>query len=353
MPSPNPQDMSPEEMMLFALSQVVQPSQLTPQAFLAAAVTLFVATAAFVAIRLWSNFKHIKIHVDDYLCVVALICLFWNAATFYVLISVLNKDPKDVTINWINTLAYSQATAHCIRQSSPPLFLYIRTFGVERWLRRTCHFLAIMGFVGFISTATYTSVECSPQRHEETPLFLFSCITAVTNGCIARASVSMAMDVPMFVLPIPVIWKLHMPLRRKIGLAMVFVVGIFAIAASALGLYFQKAQTGGSSSNFANALLVTVLESAIVIIVSCTPAIHLLWTREAGAVRARLGLSRLSTKNTGSRQEDFGSHSSGHRPKNHSGSIQVTTNHYIELGDMPNDPEPRSTAHVSAPHRYR
>jgi hypothetical protein len=57
--------MTPEEMMLFAVSQVVQPSKLTPQAFLAAAVTLFVATAAFVAIRLWSNFKHIKIQMDD------------------------------------------------------------------------------------------------------------------------------------------------------------------------------------------------------------------------------------------------------------------------------------------------
>lgn len=119
--------------------------------------------------------------------------------------------------------------------------------------------LVVVGILGGLATLLYAGISCSPDlpQHVVAPPFLFSCVTALTDATIARGSLSLAMDVIMFVLPIPVITRLNMPLRRKIGLVFVFMTGLLAIAASALGLYFQKAQTGGTSSNFANALLVT------------------------------------------------------------------------------------------------
>lgn len=110
----------------------------------------------------------------------------------------------------------------------PLLFLYIRTFGVVKWLRYTCIVLVVLGGLGFVSTATYASVTCSPQLHSDEfpPIAFFKCIEGITNACIARASFSLTMDVFMFFLPLPVIKGLNMPFRRKAGLALVFMAGL-------------------------------------------------------------------------------------------------------------------------------
>jgi hypothetical protein len=110
----------------------------------------------------------------------------------------------------------------------PLLFLYIRTFSIIKWLRYTCITLVVVGGLGFVSTATYASVTCSPQihGHEFPPVFFGGCIMGITNACLARASVSLTMDLVMFFLPLPVIKNLKLPFRRKAGLALVFMAGL-------------------------------------------------------------------------------------------------------------------------------
>ncbi|RYP86359.1 hypothetical protein DL769_000743 [Monosporascus sp. CRB-8-3] len=211
----------------------------------------------------------------------------------------------------------------------PLLLLFIRTFGIEKWLRWTCKFLIIFGMLGFLATAT--------------------CITAVTHGAISRGSLSLTMDLIMFALPLPVIKKLHLPFRRKIGLALVFMTGLLAIVASAMGLYFQTAQSEGTSSNFANALLVTVIESCIVILVGCAPALHLFWTKQAASLRIRLGLTRLSTTPTKARSGNS-ARTIKHKQEggsSGSGPIQVTTHRYIELRESPSSGKPAYEASAS------
>ncbi|RYP46630.1 hypothetical protein DL768_007194 [Monosporascus sp. mg162] len=153
------------------------------------------------------------------------------------------------------------------------------------------------------------------------------------------------MDLIMFALPLPVIKKLQLPFRRKIGLALVFMTGLLAIAASAMGLYFQTAQSEGTSSNFANALLVTVIESCIVVLVSCTPSLHLFWTKQAASLRIRLGLSRLSTTPTGARSGDS-ARAIKHKQEG-AGPIQVTTHRYIELRESQSSGKPPYEASAS------
>ncbi|CAL5871548.1 uncharacterized protein PFLUO_LOCUS5801 [Penicillium psychrofluorescens] len=119
-----------------------------------------------------------------------------------------------------------------------------------------------------------------------------------------------------------------MPLRRKMGLAFAFATGLLAIAASTLGLYFQAAQSQESSTNFANALLVTVIESAVVIMVSCTPAIHLFWTKHASFLRSRLGFGMLASSHTKSKLSES---NLGGTITSNTDRIQVRTHQYVEL----------------------
>lgn len=104
----------------------------------------------------------------------------------------------------------------------PLLFLLMRTFGARKWLHWSCLALIISGTLGGLVTLLFASISCSPGLHQPTPPFLFSCVTALTNATIARGSISLAEDVIIFVLPMPIIVSLKMPLRRKIGLGVAF-----------------------------------------------------------------------------------------------------------------------------------
>ncbi|KAI9650215.1 hypothetical protein NHQ30_000228 [Ciborinia camelliae] len=108
----------------------------------------------------------------------------------------------------------------------PLLFMLMRIFGVKRWFHWTCLFLIISGTLGGVITLLFASISCSPDLHKSTPLFLVSCVTDLTNATIARGSLSLAVDVITFIIPIPVIVNLKMPLRRKIGLGIAFATGL-------------------------------------------------------------------------------------------------------------------------------
>ncbi|KAJ5947823.1 hypothetical protein N7466_000838 [Penicillium verhagenii] len=315
------------------IALIIQPSALRPQVFVGVATGLCTLTASIIALRLWTNYNHLrKFQIDDYLIVLALLFLIWNVITFSLLMYVLNSNPDDVTITHLTRLvAIGIASGNCAIYSAklPLLFMLKRTFGIKKWLRWSCLTLIIFGTLGGVITLLYAGISCSPDLHKPTTPFLFSCVAALTDATIARGSISLAVDVVTFVLPIPIIVNLKMPLRRKIGLGFAFATGLLAIASSALGLYFQTAQSTESSTNFANALLFTVIESAVVVMVSCTPAVHLFWTKHAGPLRSRLGLLASSHK---SRLSESQSHLEETATAN-SGRIRVLTHQYVELGD--------------------
>jgi hypothetical protein len=51
------------------------------------------------------------------------------------------------------------------------------------------------------------------------------CNHLATPGLV-QAGMNIAVDVAIIILPLPVIYKLHMPLEKKIGLAVVFATGL-------------------------------------------------------------------------------------------------------------------------------
>jgi hypothetical protein len=162
----------------------------------------------------------------------------------------LNSNPNDITIEhltrvrlrlscnrqFVKLLAniFSQLVAVGIASGNgaiysaklPLLFMLIRTFGIKNWLRWSCIFLIVFGTLGGLATLLYAGISCSPDLHEPTPPFLFSCVAALTDATIARGSISLAIDVAVFIIPIPVIVNLKMPLRRKIGVAFAFGTGL-------------------------------------------------------------------------------------------------------------------------------
>ena len=107
------------------------------------------------------------------------------------------------------------------------LLLYYRLFGRHQWMRR----LVYLG-IGFIFAA-YTA---------QTILYGYLCLPRPRQSWLEAAlsprchesfvvvgyfggSFSLASDLYLLLLPLPAVWQLHLPLRKKLGIAGIFMTG--------------------------------------------------------------------------------------------------------------------------------
>ena len=128
------------------------------------------------------------------------------------------------------TLIIQSGYGPCIWFIKLSLFvLYLEVFGVLRWLR-------IMSFVGMLITglfyfATMVSfiIMCSPKNgHSQ-----FAYLTALASPECAKSeplsitigAVNVVSDMYLVILPLPAVWSLQLPLRRKIGVSAMFLTG--------------------------------------------------------------------------------------------------------------------------------
>lgn len=117
------------------------------------------------------------------------------------------------------------------------LTLYLRIFGASLlWMRVTC-MVGIALLLGYhISFATAFGVMCAPNPkagYSQVALL----VVFVSDQCIRTRVLVLLMgignsliDLILLVLPLPVIWKLHMPLRRKLKTSVVFLTGISCVS---------------------------------------------------------------------------------------------------------------------------
>ncbi|KAF2683814.1 hypothetical protein K458DRAFT_42700 [Lentithecium fluviatile CBS 122367] len=320
------------------MEAITIPTIIPPYNYIASQITMCTVTLGFISIRLGANYSHSKkLLADDYFCIVALLFVASYSATSSMMNWAFNSDPRDVGIVYITRLAAAcifTATSAMYFAKLPLLILFLRTFGIKKWLRYTCYFLVSFTAVGFLASAMYTGIQCSPEVYEPGVPFLFQCVSATFYTTVSRNSLSLAVDVVIFILPLPIILKLKMALHKKIGIALVFLTGTFAIAAGVVSLYFQSSQIRSTSSNITNAMLTTVLECCIIIIVSCATALHLFWRNHLRktSLFTRFGFGSLAsvTRSKRSRTDDTTPLSDRSKDPR---AIRVTTDQYFELRD--------------------
>ncbi|CAG9998331.1 unnamed protein product [Clonostachys byssicola] len=277
--------------------------------FLAVGCTLVVLSALFVAVRVWSDFRFAnKLFVDDYFAVAAIILLAACFAMFHTSL-IAYSDPLQMMTKMREISQYGVAVAFLSGFSmffakAPVLLLLMRIFGVEKWLRWTCVVTLVVLFIATVAGDAYNAHKCNPPAVPPME-FILSCADASALVGVILGPIGLAADIVIFILPIPVIVKLHMPLARKIGLGLVFLSGIFAITASAVALYYKFQSRSGTATDIGLGMTLTTIESTMVIIAGCAPALRAFWggfiieTRLYGKLSSFLS-SRSRTRTGGS-----------------------------------------------------
>jgi hypothetical protein len=109
---------------------------------------------------------------------------------------------------------------------APILFLFVKIFGVRRWLRYACYatlsISALTWILALIPTLTRCPVNDSSFGLSDLPVCIFgSSLSGIISSCMA-----IAVDITIFFLPIGPILALKLPLSRRLGVILVFCLGI-------------------------------------------------------------------------------------------------------------------------------
>ncbi|KAI9777367.1 MAG: hypothetical protein M1816_004736 [Peltula sp. TS41687] len=108
------------------------------------------------------------------------------------------------------------------------LFLYIRIFGGSSRLV----LYSAWALFGLLTISTICLIflaifACNPVASYWHPDMHGKCLNSITIGIIS-IGVSIVTDILIFILPLRQIWKLHLPVRQKIGVIGVLATGLLA-----------------------------------------------------------------------------------------------------------------------------
>ncbi|KAH8197083.1 hypothetical protein TruAng_008753 [Truncatella angustata] len=162
------------------------------------------------------------------------------------------------------------------------LFFYLRIFPgkqVKRVLWGTVIFNAVFGLFFVVLTI----FQCQPVsfywtkwdgEHEG------KCLS-INNIAWANAAVSIALDFWMLAIPLSQLRSLHMHWKKKIGVALMFIVGAFVTVVSILRLQslVEFGDTQNPSWDYKGVSIWSVVEINVGIICTCMPSLRLLLVR--------------------------------------------------------------------------
>ncbi|KAA6414778.1 MAG: hypothetical protein FRX48_01528 [Lasallia pustulata] len=265
----------------------VHPASINQEVLIISAICLALMML-FVTVRVCSKMRHTSTFGwDDYASIFA---MFGSIGYTSVFIATLRQYPRvvgphqwDIPIIAI-TSSYAQRVEIlaifynplCLAAKLSLYLLYLRIFNPS--VRTT--YLVYIGitFTAVFHTASLLNnvISCTPRGGHtflEAVANPKCTVSAITVG-IVRAAINALIDFFMLYIPMPVVWTLQLPMRRKIGVCAIFMTGLLACTAGILSLYYrvQYKRTGDRFYNQALMLLMAVVEINIGIMCGCMPA---------------------------------------------------------------------------------
>ncbi|PTB68949.1 hypothetical protein BBK36DRAFT_2315 [Trichoderma citrinoviride] len=250
-------------------------------AIIAVTVVMLTISTIFLAVRVFTNFP--KYNSADYF---AFIGFLLNIVYTGVLLSVTeySRHQWNVPVCWY-TASYMKILFAQGVMLGPVIFflktaiwlLYLQIFSAHRTIR-------IIVYVGIVVTAlTYwTTVPLELAYGCPTPGTTWTDL--LTDGKPAKliyygpvqGSLAVIIDICIFVLPLPVLWKLNMTLRKRIALCAVFFTALLGVISSVVALRARVKLFGTSDLTWLESQLFIciIVENNIALIVCCVPSFN-------------------------------------------------------------------------------
>ncbi|KJR90040.1 uncharacterized protein SPSK_06295 [Sporothrix schenckii 1099-18] len=154
------------------------------------------------------------------------------------------------------------------------VLMYRRIF-VGTWLQRANLAALVFLTAWGIALVSFLSMLCLPIQLLWDPTVKGHCIDFVP-AFFAPAVINLITDLTVFILPLPAIRQLQLPLRQKIILAFILCLGLFTCIISIVRLSTLDAAATSSDTTWDNtgAALWSYLELTVAIIAACLPTLR-------------------------------------------------------------------------------
>jgi hypothetical protein len=167
------------------------------------------------------------------------------------------------------------------------LLLYLRLFNIVRWFRFSCWTLLVA--VGMYCTASIlvTIFQCRPMIRAFDKGTPGTCIDTA-KFWFANAGFSIATDSIILLLPVPLVWKLKVPIAQKLAVMAVFAIGIFATITSCLRITSLDifATSPDNTYNVENVMW-TIVEPNVALVCACLPVLRSLVVKLFPGLRSK------------------------------------------------------------------
>ncbi|KAJ8131781.1 hypothetical protein O1611_g1846 [Lasiodiplodia mahajangana] len=130
------------------------------------------------------------------------------------------------------------------------------------------HLLFYLAIIIFLNTA------CHPHDKLWNPLLPGTCVkTTFTSALLA--AVNLTVDLTLFILPQRVIWGLQMSFKKRLGVSLIFILGILAIISASFKVSAAVPYNASNDTTYSFAALVlwSFSEASCGIIIFCLPSI--------------------------------------------------------------------------------
>ncbi|KAI0015026.1 hypothetical protein F4780DRAFT_784544 [Xylariomycetidae sp. FL0641] len=155
------------------------------------------------------------------------------------------------------------------------LLLYLRIFSGVAWFRRGCRFVLASVAMYCVASVLATVFQCRPVAAAfDKSLEPSDCIDNA-RFWLANAGFSIATDVVILLMPMPLVYALQIPRVQKVALMMVFALGVFVVITSCLRTTTLdiQAKTTDPLYDVASTMW-TIIELNVALVCACLPQIR-------------------------------------------------------------------------------
>ncbi|KAI0398142.1 hypothetical protein F5Y17DRAFT_412468 [Xylariaceae sp. FL0594] len=226
---------------------LVNPPNQNVLALVILTILLFLATSVFTLAGYANVFYVKKFYLEDYLAFLGYVFYVAKVGCSYALI-----HTKGIFIHQWNTrvrdLAYQLYIVHIESEFYAVSVLLLKTAILLEWVRIfvprdtrsvfywTCHTLIWLNVIFYAAILIGANNSCRPFAKLWDKTLPGSCDDNNAFD-VASAIYGFVSDTIILLMPHRVIWRLHMKMKKKIGIAIIFTIGIGACTSSAYRLY--------------------------------------------------------------------------------------------------------------------
>ncbi|KAF2020919.1 hypothetical protein BU24DRAFT_10992 [Aaosphaeria arxii CBS 175.79] len=248
------------------------------------AIFCLVVTTLAVGLRAYTRiFIHKKIHIEDFLgfsgyalFICFVYCIFAIIAGVGVFVHQWDIRVRDMAEElWYIHLGFNFYTTSVMFLKAAILLEWTRLFapyGISPWFSRTCYTLLVFNILFFSTCIIVSASSCRPYKGTWDRAIPKTCTKTFILD-MASSCVNVVLDIAVLVLPQNLIWRLQMTLRRKIGIAIIFGIGLLALISAIYRLVATARFLTSSDKIYAISAVgsACLLEILCVILVFCTP----------------------------------------------------------------------------------